>query len=83
MWEELLLLRDVAAVDGHRHEGGVTSDSSTGRKVNFEPQAITAGRPGHPTERWCFARRHSPISVQGDLKGDASTGGAEGRNVCH
>lgn len=76
--EELLLLRNVSAVHSHRHERGVPLDAPSGRKVNFEPQAVTAGRPGHPTEGRGFARRNSRVSVQGDLKGDSSSGRAAG-----
>lgn len=76
--EELLLLRNVSAVHGHRHERGVPLDAPSGRKVNFKPQAVAAGRPGHPAEGRGFARRHSRVSVQGNFKGDSSSGRAVG-----
>lgn len=76
--EELLLLWNVSAVHGHRHERGVPLDAPSGCKVNFKPQAVTAGRPGHPAEGRGFTRRHSRVSVQGNLKGDSSSGRAVG-----
>lgn len=82
--EVLVLLWYVSALaiysDGH--EGEVALHAPSRRKVNFEPKTVTAGGAGHPAEGRRFTGRHSGVSVQRNLKGNSSRGGAEGGSRC-
>lgn len=75
----LLWYVSTLAVCINRHEREVAFDASSRCKVNFEPQTVTAGRPGHTAEGGGFAGRLSRISVQRNLKGDSPRGRAVGR----
>lgn len=79
--EVLILLWYVSALAVYtdRHERVVAFDASSRCKVYFEPQTVTAGRPGHTAEGGGFTGRHSRISVQRNLKGDSPRGRAVGR----
>ena len=74
----LLLYVSALAVDTDGDEGEVALHASSGCIVNFEPKAVTAGRACHPPEGGALAGRQRRVSVQRDLEGDSTRGGAEG-----
>lgn len=80
----LILLRYVSAlaVDIDRHEREVAFDAPSRCKVNFEPETIAAGRPGHTPEGGGFTGRQSRVSIQRNLKGDSPRGRAVGGRKC-
>lgn len=82
--EVLILLWYVSAlaVDSDRHEREVAFDAPSRCKVNFEPETIAAGRPGHTAEGGGFTGRQSRVSIQRNLKGDSSRGRAVGGRKC-
>lgn len=69
--EVLVLLWYVSAlavyIDGH--EGGVPLDAPSRSKVDFEPQAVTAGGARHAAAERHLGGRHGRVSLQRDLKG--------------
>lgn len=78
----LLCYVSALAVYIARREGEVASDAPARCKVNFEPKAITASRPGHATEGRGFIGRHGRVSVKRNLKRYSPRGRAEGGRKC-
>lgn len=85
--EVLVLLRYVSALAVHAdgRQGEVALHPSPGCIVNFEAQAVAAGRAGHTSEGGGLARRQGRVSVQRNLKRDSPRGGAgkgRGKEMC-
>lgn len=66
------------AVYTDRHHGEVAFHASSGRVVNFEPKAVTAGRARHAAQGGSLIEREGWVSIQRNLKRDSSRGGPKG-----